>query len=78
MAVRAKGSSVLPKTRRDKGESIRSGYRASPVTVLVVTDLAHLGALIADVARHLPRGDLAALLVGVRRRAFQTMPRCHP
>jgi uncharacterized protein YggE len=41
---------VLPKTRWRKGESIRTGYWASRVTVLEVTDLARLSELIADLA----------------------------
>lgn len=55
---------VLPKTRWRKGESIRTGYRASRVTVLEVQDLTRLGGLIADLAAasptaiHGPRWEL--------------------
>jgi uncharacterized protein YggE len=41
---------VHPKTRWRRGESMRTGWRASRVSVLDVTDLARLGDLIADLA----------------------------
>src|SRR5712691_1856048 len=44
------GLVVLPKTRWKKGESIKTGWRASRTTVLEVTDLKRLGALIAELS----------------------------
>lgn len=41
---------VLPKTRWKKGESIKTGWQASRTTVLEVTDLKRLGALIAELS----------------------------
>ncbi|WP_354697616.1 hypothetical protein DSM112329_03252 [Paraconexibacter sp. AEG42_29] len=39
---------VHPKTRWRKGESVRTGWRAERTTIVEVTDLAALGALIAE------------------------------
>jgi uncharacterized protein YggE len=41
---------VLPLTRWRKGESVRTGWRASRTTTIEVVDLGALGALVADLA----------------------------
>jgi hypothetical protein len=41
---------VFPKTRWKKGESIKTGWRASRSTVLEVTDLKNLGVLVAELS----------------------------
>jgi uncharacterized protein len=46
----ATAMAVLPRTKWKKGESLRTGFRATRVTSVEVTDLARLGSLIADLA----------------------------
>jgi uncharacterized protein YggE len=41
---------VFPKTRWKKGESIKTGWRASRSTVLEITDLKSLGVLVAELS----------------------------